>query len=586
MGIFLKLKWFFKENWRMYAVGIFFLFMTDLSHVIPPYMIGLFTNRVVDRTLTWQYLAIFLIILAALYLASYFFRYGWSTHIVKGAALLEKTLRQRLYDHYMEMDAAFYQKYRTGDLMSHASNDLSAIQRVASGGILMAFDSAVIMILAIGSMIIAVDWRLTLIAVIPLPFLALGVSWIMPRLRKAFTAYQEGFSRMSDHAQESFLGMKVIKTLGQSQEDIEAFNEQTDQQIKTNAKVARVDSLFDPLATLVMTFSYVFMIILGSRFVLSNTISIGQLVSFTAYLGQLVWPMFALGQLFNVLERGNASYDRVMELMEEKSSIKDDPKGITDIKAGSLDVDINYFSFPDQKDKKVVENINFKVKPGQTLGLVGPVGSGKTTLLRLLMREFDSYEGKINYNGHDIREYKLSTYLRKVGYVSQENFLFSNDIAHNIAFADPNKSQAEIKRAAEAAALDEDIMRMPDQYSTEVGENGISLSGGQQQRVAIARAMIIDPYILILDDALSAVDAETEKNILSSVRKDSSEKILIISASRISSVVDADEILVFSKGKIVERGSHRQLLENNGYYAKTFHQQELASQLENSKEGD
>ncbi|KGO32291.1 multidrug ABC transporter ATP-binding protein, partial [Oenococcus alcoholitolerans] len=237
MGIFLKLKWFFKENWRMYAVGIFFLFMTDLSHVIPPYMIGLFTNRVVDRTLTWQYLAIFLIILAALYLASYFFRYGWSTHIVKGAALLEKTLRQRLYDHYMEMDAAFYQKYRTGDLMSHASNDLSAIQRVASGGILMAFDSAVIMILAIGSMIIAVDWRLTLIAVIPLPFLALGVSWIMPRLRKAFTAYQEGFSRMSDHAQESFLGMKVIKTLGQSQEDIEAFNEQTDQQIKTNAKV-------------------------------------------------------------------------------------------------------------------------------------------------------------------------------------------------------------------------------------------------------------------------------------------------------------------------------------------------------------
>ncbi|OIM23740.1 multidrug ABC transporter permease/ATP-binding protein [Oenococcus oeni] len=579
MGIFIKLKWFFKENLRMYAIGLLLLFLTDLSHVVPPYMIGLFTNEVVDRKITWIYLLVFLSILALIYLLSYLFRYGWNTHIIKGAALLERTLRKRLYDHYMEMDAPFYQKYRTGDLMSHASNDLSAIQRVASGGILMAFDSSVSILLVVASMIIFVDWRLTLIAIVPLPFLAVGVSWIMPRLRRAFTQYQEGFSKMSDHAQESFLGMKVIKTLGQSKEDIQAFNEQTDRQIRINARVARVDSMFDPLATIIMTFSYVLMIILGSEFVLHKTITIGQLVSFTAYLSQLVWPMFALGQLFNVLERGNASYDRVMDLMNEKSLIHDDPRGVSVVKAGELNIRIKSFNYPDDP-KAVLKNIDIKVPKGKTLGLVGPVGSGKTTILRLLLREFDSYDGEIDFSGHDIRDYRLSSYLKKIGYVSQNNFLFSTNIAKNIAFSDPDLPQNEVEKVAKLAALHDDIMQMPKQYNTEVGENGISLSGGQQQRVAIARALIVSPAILILDDALSAVDARTEKDILNALQHQSRDQTTIISASRISSIINADEILVFQHGKIIERGTHHHLLAQNGYYAKTFHQQEMASHYE------
>ncbi|MFT8469677.1 ABC transporter ATP-binding protein [Oenococcus sp.] len=579
MSIFLKLKWFFKEHWRMYAVGIFLLFLTDLSHVIPPYMIGLFTNKVVQRDLTWQYLLVFLLILALLFLSSYVFRYGWNTHIVKGAALLERTLRKRLYDHYMEMDAPFYQKYRTGDLMSHASNDLSSIQRVASGGILMTFDSSANIILVLASMILTVDWRLTLIAIIPLPFLAFGVSLIMPRLRKAFTAYQEGFSKMSDHTQESFLGMKVIKTLGQSKEDIDYFNHQTDEQIKTNSHVARVDSLFDPLATVVMSFSYVLTIILGGEFVLRGTISIGQLVSFAAYLSQLVWPMFALGQLFNVLERGNASYDRVMDLMNEKSAIHDDPNGIAQVKPGELNIRLKGFAYPDGT-KTVLKNIDVKVGRGKTLGLVGPVGSGKTTLLRLLLREFDSYDGEIDFSGHDIRDYKLSAYLSSLGYVSQDNFLFSTSIAENIAFSNPKLPQKEIEQVAKLAALHDDILQMPNGYETEVGENGISLSGGQQQRVAIARALIVDPAILILDDALSAVDARTEKEILGALKNQRQDQTTIISASRISSVINADEILVFAHGRVIERGSHAELLAQNGYYADTFHQQEMASHYE------
>lgn len=579
MSIFIKLKWFFKENWRMYSIGILMLFLTDLSRVIPPYMIGLFTNKVVDHKLTWSYLMIFLAILLLIFLLSYFCRYGWNTHIVKGAALLERTLRKRLYDHYMEMDAPFYQKYRTGDLMSHASNDLSSIQRVASGGILMAFDSTVNIILVVISMILFVDWRLTLIAIFPLPFLAIGVSWIMPRLRRAFTAYQEGFSKMSDHAQESFLGMKVIKTLGQSEEDIQAFDQQTDQQVKINAQVARVDSLFDPLATVVMTFSYVLMIILGGQFVLNKTITIGQLVSFTAYLGQLVWPMFALGQLFNVLERGNASYDRVMDLMSEESSIHDDPNGLSEIGVGELNIRIKSFNYPDDP-KIILKNIDIKLGEGQTLGLVGPVGSGKTTMLRLLLREFDSYDGEIDFSGHDIRDYKLSSYLSAIGYVSQNNFLFSTNIAKNIAFSNPKIPRAEVEKVAKLAALHDDIMQMPNQYDTEVGENGITLSGGQQQRVAIARALIVNPAILILDDALSAVDARTEKEILNALKGQRQDQTTIISASRISSVINADQILVFKNGKIIERGQHEDLVAQDGYYAKTFHEQELASHYE------
>ncbi|MDR0899105.1 MAG: ATP-binding cassette domain-containing protein [Lactobacillaceae bacterium] len=579
MGIYVKLGWFFKKYRNNYLIGIFFLLVVNVLQLIPPKLMGIFTDQVVDKKMTWNWLIWFLIALLVIYGVMYISRYIFWTHIVKGSALLERSLREQLFRHYLKMDAEFYQRHRTGDLMALSSNDLSAIQRAASGGVLMTFDSTTVVALTLGAMLLFTDWRLTLIAILPMPLIALGVMWIAPRLRKRFTTYQEQFSHMSEHAQESFLGIKVIKTLGQSKEDIEAFNKETFKQVNNNRKVAKMDALFDPLAWIVMSIVYFIVTVIGGRMVLERQMTVGELVTITGYVGNLVWPMFALGQLFNLLERANSSYDRVQEILHEKNNVVDNPDGLEITQSGTLKVDVETFSYPDDP-KPVLKNVSFELPAGKSLGLVGSVGSGKSTILKLIMREFDDYKGDISYNGVDIKKYKMSSYLGIFGYVSQDNFLFSTSIAENIAFIDPKLPISDVIKASQTAALHNDIQEMPDQYLTQVGENGISLSGGQRQRLSIARALIVNPEILVLDDALSAVDAKTEKEILQALKEDRAGKTTIIAASRISSVLSADEILVFKDGQIIERGNHQSLLKEKGWYSKTFKQQELATKLD------
>jgi ATP-binding cassette subfamily B protein/ATP-binding cassette subfamily C protein len=388
---------------------------------------------------------------------------------------------------------------------------------------------------------------------------------------------------MSEHAQESFLGMKVLKTLGQDKEDIEVFNTEVEKQVKNNRRVAHYDAMFDPLATIAVSISLIAMIIIGSNLVINKQISLGDLITFNGYIFNLIWPMFAMGQLFNMLERGNSSYDRIQEILNEKPLIVDSPNAIKTIKTGDLHIKIASFAYPDDP-KPVLNNIDITLKNGKTLGLVGPVGSGKSTVLKLLLRDFDDYKGEITYNGKDIKNYQLKTYLNSIGYVAQDNFLFSTTIKENIAFINPKLPLTEVRKYAKIAALDADVENMPKKYETVVGENGISLSGGQRQRLSIARALIVKPKVLILDDALSAVDAKTEKEILGGLKTNDRNQTTIVSASRISSVIEADEILVFKNGKIIERGTHRQLLKKKGWYAKTFEQQQLASKFEKNLE--
>lgn len=580
MSIFSKLMWFFKANKRLYILGLSFLLLTEISQMVSPALIGRFTDVLVARQVTSQSLVIYgggILLFAIL---MYGFRYAWITHIFQGSALLERTLRQRLFDHYMQMDTTFYQRRRTGDLMAHATNDLSAIQRVASGGVLMLVDSIVIIIFTVISMTFVVDWRLTLIGVLPLPLLAWGVRYLSPKIRRAFTASQEAFSRLSNKSQESIAGIKAIKTLGQEQQDVASFTSEVKKTIEINKKVAKIDSMFGPMATLVMTISYVVMVTYGGSLVTNQTITIGQLVSFSTYLGLLVWPMFGLGQLFNVLERGNASYMRVQEILAEKSAIVEDESGRETLAHGDVAIDIDEFKYPDDETTTALSDVHLKIKSGETLGLVGRVGSGKTTLIKLLLRQFDGYEGSITVGGFDIKQYKLRAYLRAIGYVAQENFLFSTTVLDNIRFADLTKTTVEVEEAAKKAAFHDDVLGFPEGYDTEVGEHGVSLSGGQKQRLAIARALIVDPEILILDDALSAVDARTEKQILGALKSERQDKTTIIAAHRISSVMNADEIIVFDDGQIKERGTHAELLALNGWYARMYAQQQLATQLD------
>lgn len=582
MSIFFKLGWFFKKEKKRYLIGVTFLALTSVINLVPPRILGLMADQLDKGHISWQEygLLILTIIFAALLL--YGFRYLWRRQIWGGAAELELQLRSKLFRHFMEMDRTFYQRHRTGDLMAHATNDVSAIQEVAGEGVLTLVDSLLMSVSTMIAMIIFVDWRLTIVALIPLPFLAWGAWKLGDQLYDAFDESQAAFSRLNNKTQESVSGIKVLKTFGQGKEDTQAFNDMIANTIKINKRVFKWDSLFDPLGTLLIGLTYTITIIYGGLLVSNRALTIGQLVSFIAYIGNMVWPMFAIGYLFNILERGSASYDRVEKLLDEKPAITDQ-NADQSIHAQDIDGDLKYevksFAYPDEPQIPVLHNIDFTLKTGQTLGLVGKVGAGKTTIIQLLLREFDQYDGKITLNGHDIREIPLNVLLRQISYVPQNNYLFSTSIQKNIAFSDANSDESAVISAAKKSDLHNDILQMPGGYNTLIGENGVSLSGGQKQRMSIARALLKQSKILVLDDALSAVDARTEMAILKSLRQERKGKTTLIATHRLTSVMGADLILVLKDGRIVERGTHDQLLAENGWYADMWQRQELEEKV-------
>ncbi|AYJ42840.1 ABC transporter ATP-binding protein [Lactiplantibacillus pentosus] len=579
MSIFIKLGWYFRREWKLYSAGVLGLVLTAIIGIIPPRIIGDVVDGINQHHLTARSLMIYLSIIGAAAIGQYLARYLWRNAIWGGAAGLERTLRERLFWHFMKMDATFYQKYRTGDLMAHATNDLTAVERVAGGGILQFADSIITGGTTLIAMMTLIDWRLTLIAVVPFPLLAVVSRYLGKKIHVAFRASQAAFSRLNNKAQESISGIKVIKALGQEQADVADFNQQIDETIKINRHVNVLDSLFDPAITMIIALSYGATIILGGMYVTHGIITIGNLVSFVTYLGMMVWPMFAVGMLFNTMERGNASYDRVMELLNQQSAIVDAKRGIEQRPHGDIQYQITQFNYPNDAGTSL-RDVNFKLKAGQTLGIVGRVGAGKSTIMKLILREFDQYDGQITYGGHDIKQYALDSYLPAIGYVPQDSFLFSNTIRENIRFADPSVSQDVVEAVAAKSDLNGQIANMPAGYDTQVGEEGISLSGGQRQRLAIARALLINPELLILDDALSAVDAETESEILANLKAERADKTTIIAAHRLSSVMNADEIIVLDAGHVVERGTHTQLMAQQGWYQQMFERQQLETKVE------
>ncbi|WAE44141.1 ABC transporter transmembrane domain-containing protein [Levilactobacillus brevis] len=579
MSIFRKLAWYFCLEWRRYLIGIIGLLLTAIVAIIPPRIIGNMVDGIHGQTMTGRLLALDLMWVTVAAVVQYGMRYIWRNAIWGGAAHLEQLLRNQLFSHFMQMDRVFYQKYRTGDLMAHATNDLEAIQRVAGGGILQFADAIITGGTTLIAMMALVNWRLTLLAILPFPLLAL-VSWYLgQKIHRAFGESQAAFSRLNNKAQESISGIKVIKALGQDDADVADFDQQVAHTIDINRRVNRLDSLFDPAITLIISISYVATIVLGGLFVTHQVITIGNLVSFISYLAMMVWPMFAVGMLFNTMERGNASYDRVMELLAQKTHIIDQTNGLQQRPKGTLAYHVAQFDYPDDAGASL-QQVDFTLPAGHTLGIVGRVGAGKSTIMKLILREFDNYQGQIMFGGHDIKDYALDSYLPAIGYVPQESFLFSTNIFENIRFARPTATKAEVEAAAAKSDLAGQIAKLPAGYATEVGEEGISLSGGQRQRLAIARALLINPELLILDDALSAVDAETEAEILANLKQERANKTTIISAHRLSSVMNADEILVLGHGQVIERGTHDELMGTHGWYQQMFERQQLETQVQ------
>lgn len=578
MQIFKKLGWFFKEEKKAYTLGIISLILVALLQVITPRMIGMIVDAINIGTLTSSRLWKMVGIIVVAGIGQYVLRYVWRTNIWGSAARLEKRLRKNLFHHFTRMDQIFFQTYRTGDLMAHATNDLNAIQMVAGAGILTLVDSLLNGGVTIIAMLL-IDWRLTLIVLLPLPLLGLTSRKLGSKLHTAFRDSQAAFSTINDKVQESISGIKVIKTFGQEAEDIVDFETKVDEATVKINRVNFLDSLFDPIITFIIGLSYAVTILAGGYFVMNEFISIGEMVAFFGYITMLVWPMFAIGRLFNILERGSASYDRVQELLSEKSTIIESPTAIQTPAKGDVVIDIAQFSYHDE-DTPTLENIDIHLKRGETLGIVGKTGAGKTTLLKLLMREYDDFDGKILFGDYELKDYSLDALLNTIGYVAQDNFLFSMTIRDNIRFAKPDATQEEVEAVAKMTAIHDDILGFPEGYNTLVGERGVSLSGGQKQRISIARALILNPELLILDDALSAVDAKTEEQILTNLKQMRQDRTTVITAHRLSSVMHSEEIVVIEDGHIAERGTHHELVTQHGWYAKMYEQQQLASKIE------
>ena len=572
MSIIQKLWWFFKLEKRRYLVGIVALVLVSVLNLIPPMVMGRVIDAITSGRLTQDELLLHLFYLLLAAFGMYYLRYVWRMYILGTSYRLGQIMRSRLFEHFTRMSPAFYQNYRTGDLMAHATNDINALTRLAGGGVMSAVDASITALVTLLTMLFSISWQMTLVAILPLPFMAYATSRLGRKTHKAFGESQAAFSELNNKVQESVSGIKVTKSFGYQSDELASFQEVNDLTFQKNLQTMKYDSLFDPMVLLFVGSSYALTLLVGAFMVQAGQVTVGNLVTFISYLDMLVWPLMAIGFLFNITQRGKVSYQRIENLLSQESPVKDPESPLDGIENGRLDYAIDRFAF---EDEETLRDIHFSLEKGQTLGLVGQTGSGKTALIKLLLREHDVDQGAIYLNGHDIRSYRLADLRRLMGYVPQDQFLFASSILDNIRFGNPDLPFSAVEEATKLAQVYQDIQAMPQGFDTVIGEKGVSLSGGQKQRLAMSRAMILNPDILILDDSLSAVDAKTEFAIIDNLKATRKDKTTIITAHRLSAVVHADLILVMQDGRIIERGRHEDLLVLDGWYAQTYQSQQL-----------
>ena len=581
MSIIQKLWWFFKLEQRRYLVGIVALVLVSVLNLIPPMVMGRVIDAITSGRLTQDELLLHLFYLLLAAFGMYYLRYVWRMYILGTSYRLGQIMRSRLFEHFTRMSPAFYQSYRTGDLMAHATNDINALTRLAGGGVMSAVDASITALVTLLTMLFSISWQMTLVAILPLPFMAYATSRLGRKTHKAFGESQAAFSELNNKVQESVSGIKVTKSFGYQSDELASFQEVNDLTFQKNLQTMKYDSLFDPMVLLFVGSSYALTLLVGAFMVQAGQVTVGNLVTFISYLDMLVWPLMAIGFLFNITQRGKVSYQRIESLLSQESPVKDPESPLDGIENGRLDYAIDRFAF---EDEETLRDIHFSLEKGQTLGLVGQTGSGKTALIKLLLREYDVDQGAIYLNGHDIRDYRLADLRSLMGYVPQDQFLFASSILENICFGNPDLPFSAVEEATKLAQVYQDIQAMPEGFDTVIGEKGVSLSGGQKQRLAMSRAMILNPDILILDDSLSAVDAKTEFAIIDNLKETRKDKTTIITAHRLSAVVHADLILVMQDGRIIERGRHEDLLALDGWYAQTYQSQQLEMKGEEDAE--
>ncbi|ENE7484006.1 SmdA family multidrug ABC transporter permease/ATP-binding protein [Escherichia albertii] len=582
MRLFAQLSWYFRREWRRYLGAVALLIVIAMLQLIPPKVVGIVVDGVTERHFTTGQILMWIATMVLIAVVVYLLRYVWRVLLFGASYQLAVELREDYYRQLSRQHPEFYLRHRTGDLIARATNDVDRVVFAAGEGVLTLVDSLVMGCAVLIMMSTQISWQLTLIALLPMPVMAIMIKRNGDALHERFKLAQAAFSSLNDRTQESLTSIRMIKAFGLEDRQSALFAADAEDTGKKNMRVARIDARFDPTIYISIGMANLLAIGGGSWMVVQGSLTLGQLTSFMMYLGLMIWPMLALAWMFNIVERGSAAYSRIRAMLAEAPVVNDGSEKVPEGR-GELDVAIRQFTYP-QTHHPVLENVNFVLKPGQMLGICGPTGSGKSTVLSLIQRHFDVTEGDIRFHNIPLTRLQLDSWRGRLAVVSQTPFLFSDTVANNIALGCPNATQQEIEHVARLASVHDDILRLPQGYDTEVGERGVMLSGGQKQRISIARALLVNAEILILDDALSAVDGRTEHQILHNLRQWGQGRTVIISAHRLSALTEASEIIVMQHGHIAQRGDHDTLAQQSGWYRDMYRYQQLEAALDDAPE--